>query len=133
METAVTIIHILVSVIIVIAVLLQSGKGASLGSSLGGSTSSQAIFGSAGPATFLTKITAGAAIIFMATSLFITYKTAHRGEESIMRDLPAVSAPAETEAPAAVTDETKAAPAPAAVVDTAKEAAKTEAVPAPKE
>ena len=121
---------------------MQSGKGASLGSSLGGSTSSQALFGSAGPATFLTKITAGAAIIFMITSLFITYKTAHRGEESIMRDLPAVSAPAETETPAAVTDETKTAPtdgaklktqeeAPAAA-DTKKEAAKTEATPVPK-
>ncbi len=48
-------------------VLLQSGKGAEIGASFGGS--SQTVFGSRGPGTFLSKTTAWAASIFMLTSL----------------------------------------------------------------
>ncbi len=48
-------------------VLLQSGKGAEIGASFGGS--SQTVFGSRGPGTFLSKATAWAASIFMLTSL----------------------------------------------------------------
>ncbi|HQO81772.1 MAG TPA: preprotein translocase subunit SecG, partial [Deltaproteobacteria bacterium] len=44
-------IHILVSVLLIIAVLLQSGKGADIGAVFGGA-GSQALFGSAGPADF---------------------------------------------------------------------------------
>tara|TARA_B100000315_G_C14577695_1_gene588769 strand:+ start:2266 stop:2610 length:345 start_codon:yes stop_codon:yes gene_type:complete len=48
-------------------VLLQSGKGAEIGAAFGGS--SQTVFGSRGPGTFLSKSTAWAASIFMLTSL----------------------------------------------------------------
>tara|TARA_B100001971_G_C18216258_1_gene554073 strand:+ start:239 stop:580 length:342 start_codon:yes stop_codon:yes gene_type:complete len=48
-------------------VLLQSGKGAEIGAAFGGS--SQTVFGSRGPGTFLSKATAWAASIFMLTSL----------------------------------------------------------------
>ncbi|MBI5048028.1 MAG: preprotein translocase subunit SecG [Deltaproteobacteria bacterium] len=89
MYTAVIIVHILVSIFLVIVVLLQAGKGASIGASLGGS-SSQTLFGSAGPATFLSKITAGCAIVFMMTSLYLTYMAANRTTSSIMKDAPAV-------------------------------------------
>lgn len=88
MYTAVIILHILVSIFLVIVVLLQAGKGASIGASFGGS-SSQTLFGSAGPATFLTKMTAGCAIVFMITSLYLTYMAAHRVTGSIMKDVPA--------------------------------------------
>lgn len=88
MYTAVIILHILVSIFLVIVVLLQAGKGASIGASFGGS-SSQTLFGSAGPATFLSKITAGCAIVFMVTSLYLTYMGSARTTSSIMKDTPA--------------------------------------------
>ncbi len=98
METAAVIVHIVVSLVIIVAVLLQSGKGASMGSSFGGSTSSQAVFGSAGPATLLIKVTAVCAVIFMATSLYITYKSGHQETDSIMMDVPAVNIPSASDA-----------------------------------
>src|SRR3990172_2527921 len=88
MYTALIILHILVSIFLVIVVLLQAGKGASIGASFGGS-SSQTLFGSAGPATFLSKITAGCAIVFMITSLYLTYTASTRSTSSIMKNIPA--------------------------------------------
>jgi preprotein translocase subunit SecG len=87
MFTAVVVLHIIVSVVLVGSVLLHSGKGASLGSSFGGSTSSQALFGSAGPASLFTKVTATCAAVFMITSLYITYVSAHKDSSSIMQDV----------------------------------------------
>jgi preprotein translocase subunit SecG len=88
MFTAIVVLHIIVSVVLVGSVLLHTGKGASLGSSFGGSTSSQALFGSAGPASLFTKVTAVCAAVFMITSLYITYVSAHKDKASIMRDIP---------------------------------------------
>ncbi|MFQ5465273.1 MAG: preprotein translocase subunit SecG, partial [Thermodesulfobacteriota bacterium] len=75
------------------AVLFQVGKGATIGSTFGG-TSSQTVFGASGGATFLSKITTACAVIFMVTSLFLTYSASRKGEESIMEDLPEVATPA---------------------------------------
>ncbi len=94
MLTIIFIIHILVSIVMIIAVLLQVGKGASIGSTFGGGASSQTIFGSAGPATLLTKVTYACAGIFMLTSLFLTYSVSKRRSSSIMQDMPAATAPA---------------------------------------
>ena len=62
-----TIIHVLVCMALIGIVLLQQGKGADMGAAFGGS--SQTLFGSSGATTFLGKLTAGAAVVFMATSL----------------------------------------------------------------
>ncbi|MBQ26585.1 MAG: preprotein translocase subunit SecG [Nitrospiraceae bacterium] len=59
--------HVLICFIMIGVVLLQSGKGAEIGAAFGGS--SQTVFGSRGPGTFLSKATAWAASIFMLTSL----------------------------------------------------------------
>jgi len=67
MYTVFTIIHIMVSIIIISVILLQAGKGAEIGAAFGGS--SQTVFGSRGAATFLSKLTIGAAVIFMLTSI----------------------------------------------------------------
>ncbi len=88
MLTAVIILHVIVSIFLVIVVLLQAGKGASIGAAFGGA-SSQTLFGSAGPATFLAKITAACAVIFMITSLYLTYMAASRATGTIMKDVPA--------------------------------------------
>ena len=60
-------LHVLICLVMVGVVLLQSGKGAEIGASFGGS--SQTVFGSRGPGTFLSKATAFAATVFMLTSL----------------------------------------------------------------
>ncbi len=77
MHTLVTILHVLACLILIMIVLLQAGKGANMGAAFGGS--SQTVFGSSGAGTFLGKMTAGVAIVFMLTSLVLTYTAAHRG------------------------------------------------------
>ncbi|OGP13171.1 MAG: preprotein translocase subunit SecG [Deltaproteobacteria bacterium GWA2_54_12] len=95
MFTLILVIHVLVSLVIIAAVLLQAGKGASIGSTFGGSSSSsQTIFGSAGPATLLAKVTYGCAAIFMITSITLTYMSTRQRTESIMQDVPSATAPA---------------------------------------
>jgi len=74
MTTLLLIIHIIVCLMLIAIVLLQSGKGAEIGAAFGGS--SQTIFGSRGAATFLSKLTTIAAIVFMITSLTLAVVTA---------------------------------------------------------
>ena len=54
MTTVILSIHVIASVLLVLIVLLQTGKGADMGASFGGG-SSQTLFGSTGPATILGK------------------------------------------------------------------------------
>lgn len=77
MTTLLLIIHILVSCFLIFIVLIQSGKGAELGAAFGGS--SQTLFGSRGAATFFSKLTTIAAIVFMITSLALAVVTSKTG------------------------------------------------------
>lgn len=70
MGTFATVVHIITSVLIIVIVLMQSGKGADISASLGGS--SNTVFGSSGGANFFTKTTFALAAIFMLTSLGLT-------------------------------------------------------------
>ena len=79
-------IHIIVCILMVLIVLLQQGKGAEVGAVFG---SSEAIFGATGPTTFLGKMTAVLAVIFMVTSIGLTYLSAHRTAGSVMESVPA--------------------------------------------
>jgi len=87
-------IHVIVCIALILIVLLQTGKGAEMGAAFGGA--SQTVFGGAGPAPFLTKITTGAAIIFMITSLALAYLSAKPTTSSIMKDVKPVSAAPQT-------------------------------------
>ena len=62
-------IHLVLCVSLVILVLLQQGKGANMGAAFGGN--SQTVFGAAGAATMLTKVTTGMAVAFMVTSILL--------------------------------------------------------------
>jgi preprotein translocase subunit SecG len=73
-----TFIHVVVCLILIAVVLLQSGKAADLAGAFGG-MGSQTAFGPRGAATLLSKVTTGAAIIFMITSLTLTMISAKRG------------------------------------------------------
>jgi preprotein translocase subunit SecG len=79
-----TIIHIMVSLFLIAVVLLQSGKGAEMGAAFGGS--SQTIFGSRGAASFLSKMTTVAAVVFMFTSLTLAVVTTRGG--SVIKKAP---------------------------------------------
>lgn len=82
MFTLLTILHILACFVLILIVLLQAGKGANMGAAFGGS--SQTVFGSSGAGTFLGKLTAAVAIVFMLTSLTLTYMANHRSTSSLM-------------------------------------------------
>jgi len=68
MTALITIIHIIVCMILIVAVLLQSGKSADLAGAFGGG-GSQSVFGPRGGQTLLSKVTTICAVLFMFTSL----------------------------------------------------------------
>src|SRR5229473_7637567 len=116
-----TTVHVLVCFLLVVVVLLQSGKAADLAGAFGGA-GSQTAFGPRGAATFLSKATTWCAIMFMLTSMAMTMRqnsTAVASGSSVLQQfsktskapapaVPAPTAPASAPAPAAP------APAPAA-------------------
>ena len=75
MTLLVTLIHVLACVFLVAVVLLQHGRGADIGSAFGGGAS-QTVFGGRGAGNFLTRLTTASAVIFMLTSLTLTYWSA---------------------------------------------------------
>ncbi len=101
------IVHVVVCFLMIGAILLQSGKGAEIGAAFGGS--SQTVFGSRGPGTFLSKVTVAAAIIFMVTSMGLAILSKQRTTASTIMDLE----PTEASAPPASTTETTPAESPA--------------------
>ncbi len=89
--TIIVVVHVLVCIALILIVLLQAGKGAEMGAAFGGA--SQTIFGSAGAMGFLSKLTTVAAVIFMITSLLLTFSSTRKGS-TIMKERPAPAAPA---------------------------------------
>jgi preprotein translocase subunit SecG len=87
MYTFLIVLHVVVAIFLILVVLLQTGKGAAMGSAFG-SGASQTMFGSAGAGNFLTKLTTAAAIIFMITSLTLTTLISKKGERSVIKDEP---------------------------------------------
>ena len=85
MYTLTVILHLIVCFLMIAAILLQAGKGAEIGASFGGS--SQTVFGSRGPGTFLSKVTVGAAIVFMLTSLSLALLSKQANTSSAVIDL----------------------------------------------
>ncbi|HWC50224.1 MAG TPA: preprotein translocase subunit SecG [Nitrospira sp.] len=85
MHTLVIIIHLVACFLMIGAILLQSGKGAEIGAAFGGS--SQTVFGSRGPANFLSKFTVVVAVVFMMTSLSLAILAKERTFSSTVIDL----------------------------------------------
>lgn len=105
MTTLMTVVHVLSCVFLILVVLIQSGKGAEISASLGGS--SQTVFGSSGGANFFTRLTSILAAIFFLTSIGLTMMSA-REQRSVFENSPITApstapAPAKTEAPATPT------------------------------
>ncbi len=106
MTTLILIVHVTVCFALIAIVLLQTGKGAEIGATFGGSN--QTIFGSQGASTFLSKVTTAAAILFMVTSLSLAYFSSKK-TGSVMRGS---APPPPVESPASSAEE-KAPPVPA--------------------
>ncbi len=92
MSTLLVAIHVLVCLVLILAVLLQSGKAADLAGAFGG-VGSQTAFGPRGAATLLGKVTTIGAILFMLTSMGLWILSA-KGDRSVVSG--------EKKAPAAV-------------------------------
>jgi preprotein translocase subunit SecG len=121
---ALVFLHVLVSIAMIGIVLLQSGKGAEMGASFGAG-GSQTVFGASGGNTFMNRLTTGAAIIFMLTSLTLAHLSSSNNSSSIM------SGKAAPAAPAAPAKDAAPAQAPATAPATAPAAPAAPATPAP--
>ena len=114
MQTAILTLHVIVCVILVVLVLLQSGREG-MGVIFGGGGNS--VFGNAGAGGILAKLTTFLAVIFICTSLGYNIMTSSTNKtvESVLdvqfEEVSAAPAPAAPAAPAA---EAPSAPAPAA-------------------
>ena len=82
MENLLIFFYITISIILILLVLLQQGKGSDIGSAFGGG-SSNAMFGSSGPSNPLTKVTAIVSAIFLILSLSITYISRNSTEKDL--------------------------------------------------
>jgi preprotein translocase subunit SecG len=105
------VIHVLVCIVLIIAVLLQSGKAADLAGAFGG-VGSQTAFGPRGAATLLGKITTIGAILFMLTSMGLWILSA-KGDRSVVSGEKETPAAVETKKDAQTPEAGTAAAAPA--------------------
>ena len=64
-----TILHVLIAILLIVAVLMQSGKGGGLAASVGGGLSSSSVLGGRTAATFLSKTTSALATAFLVSCL----------------------------------------------------------------
>jgi preprotein translocase subunit SecG len=106
MVILITVIHIIVCLILVVVVLLQSGKAADLAGAFGG-MGSQTVFGPRGSANALSRATTVSAVVFMLTSLTLSILATRGGSgtpDLLRKTIPAAGqkgpVPAQTQAPA---------------------------------
>lgn len=96
MSALITVLHIVTCVVLITAILLQSGKAADLAGAFGGG-GSQTAFGPRGTASLFSKITTACAVLFMLTSLSLWILSARgaksvlSGEEPAKKDIPAAT------------------------------------------
>jgi len=84
MITLITIVHIAVSIGLIAIVLLQAGKGAGLANIFGGGSSGLFTPSSGGP---IAKITAGLAVLFLITSLYLSLTTGPAKRSSLLEKI----------------------------------------------
>jgi preprotein translocase subunit SecG len=113
MYTVFLILHLVVCIAMIFTILLQKSKGTEIGAAFGGS--SQTIFGSAGAATFLNKLTTVIAVLFVFTSLFLAHGTVPKQKTMMTDEKPvtqqAAPQPQKQQEPASAPVQKQAAPA----------------------
>ena len=83
----ITTVHVIVCAVLIVVVLLQHGKSADIAATFGG-MGSQTAFGPRGTATVFSRLTTWCAIIFMITSMALTYINSMQGSSSVMDKVP---------------------------------------------
>ncbi len=91
-------LHIIICIFLILVVLLQQGKGADLSVFGGGTT--MAAFGARSATNLLHRLTVGAFVAFILTTLGIAYLKGHVEGSSVMKAAAPASAPAKAPAPA---------------------------------
>jgi len=91
MIIAVTALHILISILLILLVLIQGGENVDITAAFGGV--SQAAFGPRGAVSTLAKITWGLGAIFMATSITLSVWATRHTSGSILENTPKQTAP----------------------------------------
>ena len=90
MDLVVLILHVIAAIGIIGLVLVQHGKGADVGAAFG-SGSAGSVFGSAGSANFLSRMTAGLALVFFLTSIGLSFLASRKStNKGVMANQPAV-------------------------------------------
>ena len=89
-----TVVHLVAAIAIVVLVLLQQGKGADVGAAFGSGTSNT-MFGSAGGASFMTKVTTWLAIGFFAIAFGLAYTAKERAAAAGQIGIPQATVPSE--------------------------------------
>ena len=117
--------HVLTCIFLILVVLLQQGKGADLSVFGGGGT--MTAFGARGAATFLSKATTSAAVLFMVTSLALSILSSGGGggSGSVLDEV----APQETTTETAPVEPAAEGEVPAALPEEATSEEATEPVP----
>ena len=82
MYTLLIILFVLVSILMVIVILLQSGKGQGLAGSIGGGMGGTSVFGGRGAADFLSKATGWIATIYIVLAILISVLYKSRAEST---------------------------------------------------
>ncbi len=72
MYQLILLVHIMTAVCLIVLVIVQQGKGATMGATFGAGAS-QTVFGSRGSGSFLLKLTIGFVFIFFTTSIVLNY------------------------------------------------------------
>jgi preprotein translocase subunit SecG len=103
--TVLVIIHVIICIVLILAVLLQSGKAADLAGAFGG-VGSQTAFGPRGAQTLLSKVTTVCAILFMVTSLSLWLLSGR--SSSVVKNVPVKETPVATETKPVTEEETAA-------------------------
>jgi preprotein translocase subunit SecG len=92
MITFLIVLHVIICILLVVAVLLQFGKGAEMGAIMGGGAS-QAVFSSSAKGNFMTKTTSVLAIAFMVNSIVLTTMKSRESKRSLFDNEAPVAAP----------------------------------------
>lgn len=82
-------IHVFAAVLLIALVLVQQGKGATVGAAFG-SGASQTVFGSRGSGSFLFRVTFGLASVFFITSIALNYVVTSSYKQDKQAVLPVV-------------------------------------------
>lgn len=85
-------IHVVICVLVILAVLIQSGKGAGFAGMFGGG--GDALFSAPSGSMFIRKVTTGLAVAFFVSSLFLTFIGARRGGQTVTQRLSFPTVPA---------------------------------------